>query len=402
MVVQTPDLSTGAVSRPSSGSTIGPDDFGPRPVPGTQPLSSDEPVTSPRNAALDGLRALAALAVFGFHAMTRGDADFGPFGALIGGRSAFTIFFVLSGYLLYRPFLTGQVSVIRYAVRRVLRIMPAYVVALVGISLITGSRRFWDHPASYLLFLQNYDPDLVWQFLSPAWTLVIEVTFYAALPLIAFVVLRTSRGDPRRMLALVGLMGVVSFGFAAWVFARYAGPTADGFASRIQLSFPVYLWLFAIGMLIAIGDAHAPHVLRRAASRRGLLGAAGLLILGFLASPDFFNPLAAGGAAILVAAAVSTRVEWGRWGTLALVAGELSFAFSLWHADLISALTEVFPKPGAAVLPAFVAAIAVAGVSWIVIERPAIRLGRRLTRRERQRPLMARPVASIGLARREP
>jgi peptidoglycan/LPS O-acetylase OafA/YrhL len=362
----------------------------------------DEPVAPRRNPTLDAIRVLAALAVFGFHAMTRGGANFGPFDGFIGGRSAFTIFFVLSGYLLYRPFVTGHVPVLSFATRRILRIMPAYVVALVGVSMITGSRRFVDHPGSYLLFLQNYDPALVWQFLSPAWTLVVEVSFYVALPVIAFVVLQVGRGDARRMAATVGIMGLASFAFAAWVFGRYAGPSANGFVNAIQLSFPVYLWMFAIGMLIAIGDAHAPHVLRWAASRRGMLAASGLLLIGFATSPDFFNPFAAGGAAIIVAAAVSAPLNWGRLAGPLILAGELSFAFFLWHADLIAALTRVFPRPGEAVLPAFIAAVGVAAVSWMAIERPAIRLGRRLTLRQPERPTMAGPVVAIGLARREP
>ena len=99
----------------------------------------------PRQSGLDGLRGLAALLVFSVHmwiyqlpntVALRRDS-FGEL-VLFEARVAFVMFFVLSGYLLYRPFARaalGQgrpVSVRAYLLRRAARIMPAYYVALAG------------------------------------------------------------------------------------------------------------------------------------------------------------------------------------------------------------------------------------------------------------------------------
>jgi peptidoglycan/LPS O-acetylase OafA/YrhL len=134
-------------------------------------------------------------------------------------------------------------------------------------------------------------------------------------------------------------------------------------------------------MSIAVAEVHAPHLLRRALAVPTLLVGVGLIVIGFVTRPDFFDPFTAAGSGIVVAAAVSARFRWGAWGALAILAGELSYAFYLWHADVISAFARVLTKPGDAVVPAFVAAAAIASLSWVVIERPAIAVGRRLTRR---------------------
>lgn len=91
-----------------------------------------EGMTGHRDAGLDALRAIAALMVFVHHAQLPFVSDW------ISGLSAgVLVFFALSGYLLYRPFVvartTGRdVDLAAYAVRRLARIMPAYLVASIG------------------------------------------------------------------------------------------------------------------------------------------------------------------------------------------------------------------------------------------------------------------------------
>ena len=70
-----------------------------------------------------------------------------------------------------------------------------YVLALVGITLLSGERTFADHPAQFLLLLQNYDPALFQTFVPTAWTLVLEMTFYLALPIVAVAFLPVVRAD---------------------------------------------------------------------------------------------------------------------------------------------------------------------------------------------------------------
>ena len=99
----------------------------------------------PRFPLFDSLRAIAALSIFGFHIaasqLALNDPDFPWLGQLNVGVP---IFFVVSGFLLYRPFVARRAqgrpapSLGGYAIRRALRIIPAYWVALTVITVWLG------------------------------------------------------------------------------------------------------------------------------------------------------------------------------------------------------------------------------------------------------------------------
>ena len=86
-------------------------------------------------AALTGLRAVAALLVVGTHAaFVTGKLNHGYLGAMAARLEiGVAIFFALSGFLLFRPWVTAAAagsdapSAARYAHRRLRRVMPAYL-----------------------------------------------------------------------------------------------------------------------------------------------------------------------------------------------------------------------------------------------------------------------------------
>jgi peptidoglycan/LPS O-acetylase OafA/YrhL len=130
-----------------------------------------------RSSGLDGLRAFACLLVVAFHLHTVSGVSFGPLDPVIrGGDSGVWLFFALSGYLLYKPFVQGSVDLVGYGLKRAGRIVPGYFVALAGLTLITGSRLPIDHPLPYLTMSASYDIPLR-GFLGNAWTLAAEVLF---------------------------------------------------------------------------------------------------------------------------------------------------------------------------------------------------------------------------------
>src|SRR5438093_11512136 len=108
-----------------------------------------------RSAGLDAVRAIACAMVVLCHVSV-----YAGNGELAGLKNGVMLFFALSGYLLYRPFVTGRVDLGRYGIARTARIIPAYIVALVGLTLITGDRSFVDRPLTYMTFLQDYDQSL--------------------------------------------------------------------------------------------------------------------------------------------------------------------------------------------------------------------------------------------------
>src|SRR5215213_2505793 len=100
-------------------------------------------------AGVDGLRALACgLVVLGHTLLFSGDYPFpaGRFQHLTDGIAGIglTLFFVLSGFLLYRPFVAAvinaqpQPSAMRYLHNRAFRILPAYWVILLVVGLVLG------------------------------------------------------------------------------------------------------------------------------------------------------------------------------------------------------------------------------------------------------------------------
>ena len=93
---------------------------------GTPPTGLDRG----RSSGLDGLRAFAALFVVAYHLKTVSGVSFGPLNPIVqGGDSGIYLFFALSGYLLYKPFVRGRVDLVGYGLKRAGRIVPGYLVA---------------------------------------------------------------------------------------------------------------------------------------------------------------------------------------------------------------------------------------------------------------------------------
>ena len=115
-----------------------------------QPVRSDA-LRVDRNAGLDLLRTIACLMVVAFHVHAVLGVNFGPLDRLVeGGDAGVFIFFGLSGYLLYRPFVRGSVDLPAYAIKRAARIIPGYMVALVSLTILTRSSLPHEHPLPYL------------------------------------------------------------------------------------------------------------------------------------------------------------------------------------------------------------------------------------------------------------
>ena len=143
---------------------------------------------------MDSLRAIAALAVLGTHAaffagLYAGNSDLAPYAARL--EVGVAVFFLISGFLLYRPFVLARIegrppmAIRAYAWRRFLRIVPAYWVALtvatVALSL-PGVFSVDGIPTFYLVG-QGYREETIGGGVAQAWSLTIEVAFYAFLPL---------------------------------------------------------------------------------------------------------------------------------------------------------------------------------------------------------------------------
>jgi len=361
-----------------------------------------------RLGALDGLRGLAALGIVVLHVwmFDHGDVHggFDPRSAqdmaINELRLGVVLFFVLSGFLLYRPFLAAAhgerpfPAPRAYARRRAARLLPAYWFALAGSFVLLG---WLDHPLRatagelpvFVLFGQNYLAETAKHLDPPMWSLAVEVSFYAALPLVGYLALRAG---PRRstQLALCGGLALAGLAYTALSVTRAWPWTATA-------TLPIHLTEFAAGMAIAV------LLHRRALSRRtglALLAAGAALVAGDALWHELAGSAgtaqrvlrdlpAAIGFALVVAAVAGAPLR-----SRALVAapvralGTISYALYLWHYLAIMYLRAraAWPADMAEALAlTLTLTLPVAALSWFAIERPALRWARRREHARRQR-----------------
>ncbi len=419
--------------------------------------------------SLDGLRALAALAVLVTHvgdatALSHRVLHLGGFtfplnGAVYELNLGVEVFFVISAFLVYRPFLAAHVDggrhpePLRFLWRRAWRIYPAYWVALAVIVALTskslsfpGGANNGDLRVAHVLLVWGYD--LRWiggNFgLRQAWTLVVEVSFYCFVPVWAWVV----RGAGRRFGALraeiVGALLLLPVSpWMVWNMHPAHTPTP----LRVL---PPFLTAFAVGMLFAALDvwherrpaSHAAY--DKLADHASWAWAGALVVFVVFVKLVGINGLTATTATArqqsaertmhaLVAGLVAFPAMVGvqrrdgvrrilRWRPLVLL-GIVSYGFYLWHYLFIDTLRNkldawartgrhtrtvnlfahhIWFEVGAFFVIALVGATILGALSWYVIERPAIEFAAGRSRwwpalRDRVRARVHRPRFYTGL-----
>ena len=420
---------------------------GPRPGPhpgcgGPQPydaaIDAGPPVpahTGPhaRFPTFEGLRALSAFGVLAYHAGTFTGVTWGR-DASVGGIGPWlqhlnvgvSIFFVLSGFLLFRPFVLAHLSETSrprfgpYLLRRLVRIYPAYWLALFVstwlLDLNLGD--WWGHVRFYGL-IQIYWGDTVLGGLVQAWSLCTEVSFYLFLPLWVLVLCRR-RGtvDQRVRTHYIGLALLYATGLIVRGFLRSGGHSVGYGTLAANCD------LFAIGMALAVASAAAAVRGRPAGGLARTVGempgvawvAAFCCYLGVVSlrypfgfdpptvSQELLREVLFGFIALLV---VSPGVfgpqdrgfvrRFLQWRPI-VAAGVVSYGIYLWHLTVMTKLA----RPGSFIAPAsFVSltlwtlaiACVVAAGSWFAVERPLQRLVRGTGRRPGP---AAEPIAAVG------
>lgn len=174
---------------------------------------------------------------------------------IIGGGNGVYLFFTLSGYLLFLPFLRHQlegrpVNLARYARNRALRILPLYATVVVVLFLVApaGAHVDWWH---FALFIESFSPDALHRVDFPIWSVVVEVHFYLLLPLIAWVIARLGERSPWRTAAIVAAIGIGSWALRSTRVIDADAPDIFG-AWGGRYALPTLMYLFTSGMLLAI------------------------------------------------------------------------------------------------------------------------------------------------------
>jgi peptidoglycan/LPS O-acetylase OafA/YrhL len=375
------------------------------------------------------LRAIAALSVLVGHVTFNTRAN------RVGGLSPLVartdigvaFFFVISGFLLYRPFTlaglggTAQPRFGPYMKRRMLRIIPAYWVALTFSLFLFHTQphlRLTD-AVMYYGFLQIYDKSHALGGMLQAWSLCTEMSFYLFLPFWAWLTVSASRrarspaARVRVQLAGIGALYAVSVGFRLFIMspAFRSGASLGPFVETPGTAatwLPAMLDYFALGMLLAVVSAWSalspsPSLKRLAHSLGatpwlwwGLAGSAfwvvstgiglpldmhpygeraalerqllyGLTAL-FLLMPAVFGDQSCG----LIRRVLRNRtVQW-----LGITAYGIYLWHLMWlHQFLTWTTTRTFGGRTLEMLVfVLVLAVVTASISWVVVERPCLRL----------------------------
>ena len=332
---------------------------------------------------IDGLRAVAVLAVLAFHIAPE---------RVPGGFVGVDIFFVISGYLItgivLRGLASGDFTFAGFYRRRVRRIFPALIVVLASIAvlavllLVAGDlERFGFQLAAGSVSAANFvfwaeggyfDLRPYTKPLLHLWSLAVEEQFYLFWPLA--LVLAWKIGRARGAAVATALLLAASFGFSLW--STEARPIA-AFYSPVSR-----IWELLAGGLLAFGHRRTlPPLAANLCSAGGLVAIAAALAVIHPNSrfPGWLALLPVMGALLLILAGPSA---WINRHLLvrrpAVWIGLISYPLYLWHWPLLSIasflnLEELGARRGAAI---GLVSIGLASLTYIFVEQPVRRGGR--------------------------
>lgn len=323
---------------------------------------------------IDGLRAIAVLAVVGFH------AGFGPPAGFVG----VDVFFVISGYLITRMLrqevLAHQrIDIIDFYARRARRILPALLVVTVATLLASAAllppaelRQTVQAGAAAFAFSANvffataangyFDPEAHANPLLHLWSIGVEEQFYLAWPLVVLLALR-------RPALVFGLIAAASFAAAEWLLAL--GQDRAAFYQA-----PMRAWELAAGGLVAVNRIPA----RPWVAPLGIVVVLVACLVPLARFPGTGALLPVIGAGMVIAGVHSGQRNALLASRPLVLIGPVSYSLYLWHWPIM-VLGKAMP-----VWLQVAAALAAAGASYRWIEQP---LRRRLVR-------PARPTVALA------
>ncbi|HSY35349.1 MAG TPA: acyltransferase [Acidobacteriaceae bacterium] len=316
-----------------------------------------------RDAALDGLRGLAILLVFIFH-YGGGLQSTQPAQRLAGYFTQFSwsgvvLFFALSGFLITGSLWETNHTVHRlrnFYVRRALRILPLYIVALLAVAiaaLLTGAHFTQLRPLLvFVFFLQNFPHLSSYALSTPSplplyhfWTLAVEEQFYLIWPIVLF--LAHSRRHALRL--SLWFFGICAFFlFSIYTMAPFVGAVTHHLYDYFLLTQGGAIAL-GCALSLAMGNRASPigrkpgthRLIRKYAQPAFFIGLAIYLLAGIACGTFYITYpvqfwLGLPALSIAAAAAIPLVLRTGlprkifSWGPLGWL-GRISYGFYVFH-----------------------------------------------------------------------
>ena len=357
---------------------------------------------------LDGMRAVSIALVMGVHGL-------GPVSESIAGRLngwiGVDVFFVISGFLITSLLAreltsTGRVSVRRFWMRRVLRIMPAYYAFLLSMAVLLGAAAF---PALAVagVYLTDYDSALGWnhmgrfrQLLGHTWSLAVEEQFYLLWPALLYLVFTFRSEHLRHRRALIATTTAIVVVILWRGYLAATGASDD----RLYLAFDTRFDAILLGCLAALLWA-TPGVQNRIQRELANRWTPWILLVAILLSAANLGfphsrglafwvvalPLQNALVALLILALLvhpASRLTGLLSQPVLRWIGRLSYSLYLWHVIVFYAIARRAPVAqwlgvsgfsGQLLVEALnvVSVVAMACLSYYLIERPFLQIKKR-------------------------
>ena len=342
-----------------------------------------------RTNNFDLIRLVAAAQVMLFHAIFYLDVPIPTINTIISYAPGVPAFFFVSGFLISASWERNS-DIRTFFVNRALRIFPG-LWAVLGFSLITlllfyDRAVLADNWTTLILWsigqatiLQDWIPDFTRGFgvggvNGSLWTIPVELSFYAAIPILYWIFRRVGRTDAVLIIALIA-----SFGLQYWTYA-YRDDTPELVFKLILKSPLPWFGMFCAGVL---GQRHLDTLMPIVKGRFLIfLGAFVLaaitahylpgypLLQGNANSMGIINFSAMCGLILSAAYTAPTLAE------RLLKRNDISYGVYIFHIPVINVFVEKGLAGWGAFAPAVMLTIGLAGLSWAFIERPALGLRR--------------------------
>lgn len=402
-----------------------------------------------RIIGLDGIRGLGCLGVATAHVAHMYSAESSAALGINLIGIVLLLFFVLSGFLLYLPYVKALVrssastmpGTREYVAHRVLRVFPAYLVIFLvcnfvfrtvyvtnpalqplgtdaGTGMITDP---WQLIAN-LTLVQTYIPAYFQTGINPSWSLTLEIAFYATLPLLGVVMFRLRRRPNSRplVIALLGPVVLLVIGFVGKLLVPVVAAAAnvsdpllrewgDNWLAVYLRSFLTLSDTFAYGMFVvvlyvAMERGAVPERLSRRVRTMAFIALfpAGIGALALVAIQHTWALSAVAFASaifVIVVIAPLARGETSGIARLLDVApakflGKISLSVYLWHFPVLILLGRWGWMAGDTTAGMFLnitvvtaVTIALSLVTYYCVEKPALALATRYRPRPRAHPL---------------
>ena len=294
----------------------------------------------PYRPDIDGLRAIAVLAVISFHAYPD---------RITGGFVGVDIFFVISGFLIsgivFRNLESKSFSYLDFYARRAKRIFPALLAvlftsfALGWFALLpTEYKQFGKHLAAASTFVSNFvlwdesgyfDTASDMKPLLHLWTLAIEEQFYAVWPILLGVAYKWKRNF------LATTIGIALISFSINIYAIEPFPAATFYSPLTRF------WELMAGGVLAYIVSHNPEYIPK---KKYWLSGIGLLLIAFgifiltkAGYPGWWALIPTLGAVLLISAGPDTWLNRHILSNkFAVRIGLISYPLYLWHWPLLA------------------------------------------------------------------